>query len=185
MPVIGLRDFHAAKVNEDGTYGVPKKLAPAISATITPNFQITTLYGDDQAVAVAEALGDIDVEINPSDLSIDDYAFLLGKTKNADGVIEDSADDVAPYVALGFRLPKENGAFKYYWYYKGKFQPPASSHNTKGESVEFQTPTISGKFVAREDRKWRAHMESDDSGVNQAVVDGWFTNVYVPTPVTP
>lgn len=182
MPVIGLRDFHVAVMNTDGTYAVPKKIAPAISATITPNFNITTLYGDDQAVAVAEALGDIDVEINPTDLSTDDYALLLGKTKNADGVIEDSADDVAPYVALGFRLPKENGAFKYYWYYKGKFQPPANSHNTKGESVEFQTPTISGKFVARYDKKWRAHMESDDTAVVQSVVDAWFNGVYVPTP---
>lgn len=184
MPVVGLRDLYAAKVKADGTYDVPRKLAPAISANVTPNFQITTLYGDDRAVAVAEALGDIDVEIGVADLPADDYAFLLGKTKNADGVIEDSSDDVAPYVAIGFRLPFEDGGFRYYWYYKGKFNPPAQTNNTKGESVEFQTPTISGKFVARDDGKWRAHLDSNDTGANQTVIDGWFNAVYSPTAPT-
>jgi phi13 family phage major tail protein len=182
MPVVGLRDFHVAIMSGDGTYEVPAKIAPAISANITPNFNITTLYGDDQAVAVAEALGDIDVELNITDLTPDDYALILGKTKNTDGVVEDSTEDIAPYLALGFKLPKESGGFRHYWYYKGKFNPPSVSHNTKAGTPEFQTATISGKFMAREDKKWRAHMDSDDPEINQAVVDAWFNDVYEPTP---
>lgn len=178
---VGLRDLHFAKIMEDGSYDVPKKLSEAISATVTPNYTITTLYGDDRAVAVASALGDIDIQINTTDLSPEDYQLLMGATKNADGVIEDSIDDVAPYGALLFRLPFENGGFKYYAYYKGKFQPPAATHNTKGGSTEFQTPTISGKFMAREDGKWRAHLEAAGTTPN-TVADAWFTKVYEPTP---
>ncbi|MDT0163819.1 major tail protein [Bacillus sp. AG4(2022)] len=178
---VGLRDLHFAKFTEDGTYETPKKLSSAISATVTPNYTITTLYGDDRAVAVANALGDIDIQINTTDLSPEDYSLLMGASKNADGVIEDSIDDVAPYGALLFRLPFESGGFKYYAYYKGKFQPPSTTHNTKGGSVEFQTPSISGKFMAREDGKWRSHFEHTGSEASP-IAASWFTKVYEPTP---
>lgn len=181
MPVVGLRDIHVALLSEDGTYEAPRKLAPAMTAEVTPNFEITTLYGDDQAVAVAEALGDIDVSIGITDLSSDDYAFLLGRKKNEDGVIEDSTDDVSPYVAIGWALPKENGAMRYYWYYKGKFTIPSESNTTKQGTTEFQTPTLSGKFMARDDKKWRARVDSDDSGVNNSVIANWFSEVYEPS----
>ncbi|HFK2719200.1 TPA: major tail protein, partial [Escherichia coli] len=87
----------------------------------------------------------------------------------------------SPYGALLFRLPFENGGFKYYAYYKGRFQPPAATHNTKAGSTEFQTPTITGKFMARDDGKWRAHFEHDGAAAS-TVADNWFTSVYEPTP---
>jgi phi13 family phage major tail protein len=180
---VGLRDLHFAPESSEGTgYSTPKKLSSAITATITPNFTVTTLYGDDRAVAVAHALGDIDIQINTTDLTPEDYELLMGAKKNADGVIEDSVDDVAPYGALMFRLPLESGGFKYYAYYKGKFQPPGSTHNTKGGSTEFQTPSVTGKFMARKDGKWRSHfVDSDKDSQNQVAAD-WFKNVYEPTP---
>jgi phi13 family phage major tail protein len=178
---IGLRDIHFAKSIAGGGYDVPKKLSDAITATVTPNYTVTTLYGDDRAVAVANALGDIDIQINTTDLTPEDYDLLMGTTTNADGVIEDSVDDVAPYGALLFRLPLEGGGFKYYTYYKGKFQPPGSTHNTKGGSVEFQTPTISGKFMARDDGKWRAHKVHVDPATADPIAAAWFTSVYEPT----
>lgn len=179
---IGLRDLHFAPFSADGTgYEVPVKLSKAISATVTPNFTITTLYGDDRAVAVASALGDIDISINTTDLTPTEYDLLMGTTKNTDGVIEDSIDDIAPYGALLFRLPLESGGFKYYAYFKGKFQPPGSTHNTKGGSTEFQTPTTTGKFMARDDGKWRAHFVDDGTSASP-VATNWFTTVYEPTP---
>lgn len=180
--VIGLRNLHFAKLNADGTYAIPKKLSDAISATVTPNFTVTTLYADDRAVAVASALGDIDISINTADLTPEDYDLLMGTTKNEDGVIEDSVDDVSPYGALLFQLPLEGGGFKYYAYYKGKFQPPASTHNTKGGSTEFQTPTIAGKFMARDDGKWRAHFV-DNGSTASPVAANWFKEVYALAPV--
>jgi phi13 family phage major tail protein len=153
-----------------------------MSAQITPNYQITTLYGDDRAVAVANALGDIDVTIGVTDLSAADYNLLMGTSSNTDGVIEDNSSDVSPYGALGFELPFEAGGSRMYWYYKGRFQPPAASHNTKAGQPEFQTPSITGKFVAREDGKWRARYDSvPGTGSPTTVAQNWFTSVYKPT----
>lgn len=177
---IGLRDLYFAKETADGTYATPKKLSEALTAVITPNYTSATLYADDRAVAIETALGDIDVSITTSDLSDDDYVMLMGTTKNADGVIEDSINDNPPYGALGFRLPLSGGGYRYFWYYKGKFQPPASNHNTKGSSVEFQNPQITGKFVVRDDGKWRARL-TDNEATPSTVAKSWFTKVYAPT----
>jgi phi13 family phage major tail protein len=179
---VGLRDLHFAPLLADGTgYDAPVKLSEAVTANITPNYTITTLYGDDRAVAVAEALGDIDIEIAVTDLKSAEYDLLMGTSKNADGVIEDSVDDVAPYGALLFRLPFEDGGFRYYAYYKGKFQKPGTSHNTKAGETAFQNSTITGKFMSRDDGKWRARLDSTDD--TAGVAANWFTSVYEPTPI--
>jgi phi13 family phage major tail protein len=179
---IGLRDLHFAPEEAGGTYGTPVKLSEAVTANVTPNYNITTLYGDDRAVAVAKAMGDIDIEISVTDLKSDDYDLLMGTVKNADGAILDNADDVAPYGALLFRLPLEDGGFRYYCYYKGKFQPPGNNHNTKGSEVQFQNSTITGKFMSRENGDWRARLDSVDD-TDGSVAASWFTSVYEPTPV--
>lgn len=185
MAMTGLKKLHVAILTTEATnvYAAPKQLSPAVSANVTPNFTTANLSGDDRIVYVEEALGDIDVEIAVTDLTDEDYALLMGITPNADGVIEDAANDQAPYVALGFEMPKPNGGVALRWYYKGKFQKPSENVTTKGDTTEFQTPTISAKFMAREDGKWRARVDFADSASIDAVVrDAWFTTVYSAVP---
>lgn len=184
MATIGLKNLYFAPFLDEaaGTYAPPVKIADAIEANVEVSTESATLYGDDRAIETADSLGDIEVELNVADLLPDKYALLLGKTKNADGVIEDSIDDVAPYGALSFELPKANGDKKLYVYYKGKFQPPGTEATTKGDSVEFQTQTINGKFLPREDGKWRAHLDTSDADADAAVASAWFAGVYDPTP---
>ena len=190
MTQVGLKRIHVAKLltdtDEGTTYDVPRKISEAITANITPNVETATLYADDKLSEVDEALGDIDVEIGIKDLSVEDYAFLLGKTVDSDGGVTDNANDSAPYVALGFEVPLSGGRKRMYWYYKGKFSIPSSEHTTKQGSTEFQTPTISGKFMPRQsDEDWRYRLDSNET--NAAVVDSWFTEVKdkpatIPTP---
>lgn len=178
MAYVGLSDFHAAVYDPTAkTYGAPIKLSPAVSATVTPNFESVTMYGDDRAVYIEEALGKIDFEFSTTDLTSDHYALLLGKTKNADGVFQDSVDDRAPYVAILFRMKLAGGGFKYFAYYQGKFQTPGTEAATKGESIEFAPETLTGSFIPREDGKWRAHVNSNDVGA-EAAAAGWFNSVY-------
>lgn len=186
MATIGLKNLYAAQLTEETestvTYGTPKRLALAIEANVEVGTESATLYADDRAVEVADTLGEIDVELNVDDLKPDIYAFLLGKTINEDGVIEDSVDDVAPYVAIMFEMPRADGTKKMYTYYKGKFQPPGTEAATKADSVEFQTQTINAKFLPREDGKWRAAIDTQLESHDEAVAAAWFTSVYKPTP---
>lgn len=179
MAQVGLKNIHVAlltnELNGVAVYGEPKKIAHAITANITPNTETATLYGDDQAVETNEAMGDIDVKIGITDLSVEDYAFLLGKTVDANGGVSDNVNDIAPTVALGFEVPLSTGGKRMYWYYKGKFQIPSSEHTTKQGSTEFQTPTLAAKFMPREDGEWRYRVDSKST--NKAIIDAWFTEV--------
>jgi phi13 family phage major tail protein len=183
MAYVGLSEFHAAIYDPIlKTYETPIRLSPAVSAKISPKFESVTMYGDDRAVYIEEALGSIDFEISVTDLKTSEYELLMGKTKNADGVIQDDVDDQKPYVAIMFKMKLAGGGFKYFCYYQGKFQTPGTEASTKGEKIEFAPETLTGSFIPREDGIWRAHLNSNDLGATVAAA-AWFTEVYESTPV--
>ncbi len=181
---VGLKDLHYALLTSDDSsgavYDVPKSIVGAITATITPTVNNATLYADDGAAETASALGEITVALNAKDLPKQVQADLLGLTVNADGVLIRSADDNAPYVAIGFRSVKSNGEYRYSWLYKGKFQPQAQNYQTKGDTPSFQTPTINAVFVKREhDNQWQAEVDADDETITDpTIITNWFNAVY-------
>jgi phi13 family phage major tail protein len=188
---VGLRDLHYIKLKTDNDAGVeydyglsgtdkPVNIAGAINARISPSSNTATLYADDGPDEVATALGEIAVEIVAKDLSLDVQADLLGHTVTS-GVMYRSADDVAPYVAIGFKSLKSNGKYRYVWLYKGKFDLPEQEYKTKEDTPEFQTPTITGTFVKRiYDGAWQAIVDEDDldSESPEIDLDTWFDEVY-------
>ena len=65
--------------------------------------------------------------------------------------------DVAPYVGVGRILTKVvNGVYKYKVEFlpKVKFSEPAQEEQTKGDSIEFKTPTIEGTVTKLADGTW-------------------------------
>jgi phi13 family phage major tail protein len=183
---IGMDKIHYAIMTdeEQETYDTPKPIPGAITGTVSPTTNTETLYADDQAYETASSLGEIELELNVADLPQDVIADLLGATIDANGVLVQSSKDVAPYVALGFRSQKSNGKYRYYWLYKGKFQPNEEEFQTKEDKPSFQTPTITGTFISRKaDGKWRARVDEDGVGVKPEVIQNWFTAVYDGTPI--
>jgi phi13 family phage major tail protein len=184
MPLVGLKNLHAVKLTKDDSIGVTydaeiRKIALAVQADIKPSMSTENFYADDGIAETVNQLGDIPVDIEVGHLTTDDLAFLLGATVNTDGVIEFSANDQAPYVALGFESEKSNGAKRFVWLYKGKFSLPESSSKTKADKPEFQTEKISATFIARQsDGKWKGQVDSDDEGIGANVITNWFTAVY-------
>lgn len=183
---IGMDKIHYAIMTdeEQETYGTPKPIPGAITGTVSPTTNTETLYADDQTWETASSLGEIEIELNVADLTQEVLADLLGATVDANGVMVQAATDVAPYVALGFRSQKSNGKYRYYWFYKGKFQPNEEEFQTKEDSPSFQTPTITGTFISRQtDKMWRARVDEDGETVPAQVISNWFTAVYDGTPV--
>lgn len=186
---IGMDMLYYAIMTDEETesYATPKRIPGAITGTVTPTTNSATLYADDKADEVANSLGDIEIEINPKDLPPDVLAEILGSKIDDNGALVQAATDNAPYVALGWRSRKSNGKYRYYWYYKGKFQPNEEEFQTKEDSPTFQTPTISGLFVPRnKDSSWKSSVDEDGADVPSSVITDWFTEVYepvfVPTP---
>lgn len=179
--VVGLRDMHYAILTADVaggvTYEEPVPIPGAIQANINPNPSIETLFADDGPLEVASTLGQIEVEIVASDLPQEIQAALLGHTLDSKGIMERKSTDVPPWVAFGFRSLKSNGAYRYVWLVKGKFMVPEMNHETKGDAINFQTPTITGQFVKREaDDVWMRQADEDDANFDPSIPTGWFSD---------
>ncbi|MGF6356764.1 phi13 family phage major tail protein [Paenibacillus sp. 4624] len=180
---VGLQDIYYAKLlsgdtaTEAPVYETPKVLLPAITANITPNVESNTLHGNDGPIITANALGDIEVEIGVANLTLEQQADLLGATIDDDGLLWNNSDDQAPEVALGFRRSMSDGSFIYTWLLKGKFQLPTEEATTKQGEIEFQTPTITGRFLKRIfDNQWRVRADSNNTA-SAAKIATWFTKV--------
>lgn len=182
MAVVGLRDLHYAILTSDTasgvTYQAPVKIIGAIQANINPNPSVETLFADDGPMDTAATLGQIELELIASDFPAEVQAALLGHTLDADGVLHRKASDTPPWVAIGFRSLKSNGKYRYVWLLKGKFMVPEQNHETKGDSINFQTPTLKGVFVKREyDDEWEKQIDEDTTDASSTVISGWFTSV--------
>lgn len=178
---VGLRDLHYALLTSDdetgAVYSAPEKIIGAITAKIAPKTDAQKHYSDDGLSEVVTSLGEIEVEFSADDLPLTVQAALLGHTLGTDGVLLKNKDDIAPYVALGFRSMKSNGKFRYIWQYKGKFEIPEEDYETKKENVEFKPPTIKGTFMPREtDGEWQAVGDEDETGFTAGAT--WFDAVY-------
>lgn len=179
MALIGLRNFYYATMTQEDTattaptYATPKRIVGINSIDINPTVNKATLYGDDAALATASSLGEIEVTLDIADLPLDDLATLLGHTITA-GTMVSKGSDSAPYVAVMFESEKHNGETRYVKLLKGKFSESQETINTRGDSIEYQVPQITGTFVARtNDSAWKRTMDS----TNTTVATTWYASV--------
>ena len=180
---IGLSDLHAAvlKADEKGnlTYGVPFKIAPAVSASITPESADDSFYADDIALISNRTISAITVELETADIKDEVVSKLLGNEIDENGAVLDNINTVAPQVALMFRSLKSNGKYKYVVLYKGAFAQSSDSYQTKEESATFQTTPLTGSFLPTVfNGDWRASINEDSELALPATIEAWFTKVY-------
>lgn len=178
---IGVENLMYAVLTDEtaGTYETPALIAPAINIKISPKSNSDTLYADNKAVETVSSMGEIDVEVQIQDLALEVQAALLGHKLDATSkVMCYAADDLVPYVAVGFKIKKANGKYRYVWLLKGKFSEPEEEHATQEDKATFQTPKVKGTFLTRLDGKWK-YTADEDSGFTGGAT--WFTKVYAPS----
>lgn len=177
MAQIGLKNIYYAKMtigtNGAETYGTPKKIGNAISVDMSPTIETTSLYGDDMAVATDINFKEISVTISTTDIPLVDQAELLGHAYSEQDGLTAKMTDSAPYVALLFESEKHNGGIRCVKLMKGKFAPAQETINTKGENLEYQTPSLEGTFVADANGVWKKIKDFDQA----ADTASWYTSV--------
>lgn len=190
MATIGLDSLYYAPITQDPTgtetYGTPKVLAKAISAELSVEVAEAILYADDGASEVVKEFKSGKLTLGINELGPESAAALIGARVDENKVIVSTSEDSASPVAIGFRAKKANGKYKYFWLYHVKFAPPATSLNTKGDSVEFSTPTLEGTILRRSKpdnsgtHPWKVEVTDGESGVKPATISAWFSAVYEP-----
>ena len=160
MAIIGMRHLVVAKLKDhtDGnepTYEKGMIMGHAIAGNLTITRNNNPLYGDDVIVEDDNGITAMALEIGTDDLEEDVRVYALGlKEQNAsDSESKEylDTDDAAPYVGVGYiRVRRKNNktAYQAVWVYKAMFSEESESSETKGESINWQTPTVKGRVVA-------------------------------------
>lgn len=182
MARVGLQNFTVAKLTQDDSEGVkyesPKRIAKMIEVSLTPQTSEGSLYADDVLSEYNADVTGYDVSINVDDLTPENRAFLLGYDVDDNGAIATTTDVPDEKFAVMFQSRRSDGSNEYRVMYKVKFSIPEDTYHTKGDSVEYQTPTITGKALALDfNNKFDAMLVGNED--NKSITDQWFTAVYV------
>lgn len=192
MATIGLDKLYYAKITEvpgtgEETYDTPVQLAKAMSAELSVELAEATLYADDGAAEIVKEFQSGTLTLGVDDIGASVASDLTGAVIDENGVVISTSEDGGAPVAVGFRAKKSNGKYKYYWLYRVKFGIPSTNLTTKGDSIEFSTPTIEGTILRRNkvDGKgkhpWKAEVTEGDTSVSAETITGWYEEVYEPS----
>lgn len=160
MAYIGMKYVVAAKVASE-TPGSPVTyttggmvIGKAISGNVTWNRNDNPLYADDSIAEDDNGITGGEIELGLDDMTDDVRVFLLGDKMTAGSgdnpATYETGDAAAPYVGFGFiRVRRKAGAttFQAVWFYKAQFGEASEEAQTKGESIEWQTPTLTGRIM--------------------------------------
>ena len=182
-PKIGLDQVHIAKVISDDASGIvydtPIALKGAVNATVNPNSDVATDYGDNGVFFVTNNRGNTEMNLELIDVDPTVLAQMLGQAK-VNGVTIETPLDQSPYFAVGFRVwiaGEKDGQkrYQYFWYAKGKFSVPETGGSTKTESIEFGHTNLTAQFAQTiANGVICSHARSDDDETPASVITNWF-----------
>ena len=186
MATIGLDKLFYSKITEgengDETYAAPVALAKAMTAELSVELAEATLYADDGAAEVVKEFQSGTLTLGVDDIGKSVAEDLTGAVIDENGVLISGAP-----VAIGFRAKKANGKYRYFWLYRVIFGIPATNLTTKGESIEFSTPSIEGTVTRRNKvdgqgkHPWKAEVSEDDADISPTIISNWYQEVYEPS----
>jgi len=189
MATIGMDSLFYSKITEgvngEESYAIPKILAKAIKADMAIELAEAGLYADDALAHAIKLFKSGKLSLGVEDIGVAVAADLTGASVDDNGVLIAAGEDDGYLVAVGFRALKPDNRYRYFWLYRVKFAVPSTNLQTKGDSIQFQTPTVEGTIMRRNkvDGKgkhpWKAEVTEGDPGV-AAVIAAWFTQVYEP-----
>lgn len=170
-------------------YSTPVAAPGLMHININPNSSLATAFFDDGPGDTAATIGNIDVEIEKNKLTPQNKSDLLGHSIDSNGGVAYAGNDTPPFVAIGFRTLQSNGTYKYVWLYKGRFAEPEDNATTKGDTIEFQSDTITGQFVkliyprsvGGQSKQLYKYELDEESATNVSVISTWFSGVKYPS----
>ena len=189
MATIGLDSLYYSKITEGAngaeSYGTPQVLAKAISAELSVELNEAILYADDGAAEIVKEFKSGTLSLGIDDIGAAVASDLTGAQIDNNGVVVSAAEDGGQPVAVGFRARKADGRYRYFWLYRVKFGVPATNLQTKGDSINFSTPTIEGTVTRRNkvdafgNHPWKTEYTPASTAADPITSD-WFFEVYEP-----
>lgn len=170
----GLRNVHYAVWNGT-TYETPVAVPGAVNLTLDHEGETNKFYADDIAYFVTNTnngySGDLEIAKIPDQMLQDIFGYKLTET---DKVLQEDPDAVGASFALMYQVAgdQHNTCFLLY---SCTASLPAIGSQTKEETTEVRTQTITLTAVPRSDGKCFAKTTADTPST---VIENWFKSVY-------
>ena len=131
------------------TYSGGKIIAEAVAANLTWNRADGHFYGDDMELDSENGVLGYTMAFEPTGLTDEARGLLLGETVSSGEytINEDPSPDVGFGYVRVMRLSSTGGvntSYEGWWYYKMKFGVSSEETRTKGQNIEWRTPTLNG-----------------------------------------
>lgn len=160
MAYIGLAKPTIAKRAEDGTYSEGFRCGKAIETGITPQYADGSLFGDNTKAEFDKEFKFADITLNTTSLPIKAHEIMFGHTvqETTKKSVVFKAGDESKEVGYGFYVTEKVDGKKTYvvsWLPKCKFAEGSDTYKTKGDTIEYQTPGITGQALPLDDGTWK------------------------------
>ena len=160
-------------------YGSPIELKQFISFSATKNYSETSWYSNDQTEETFNAIVDEDIEIVLGHLSGELRAKLSGANYDAKGVMTEKSDDEQPEFGLIVVLSQLPTGTLNKAYYRVKLKVEATEGETKTDSINDSTVTLTGKAIPNSEGIICRTIDSTDTTADATVISNGTSAVYV------
>lgn len=166
MAQIGLKYLICSKLTEtetDTTYAEGRIMAYAIKADMNIEVNEGVLRGDDRIIENVKEFKSGKLTLNGDHLDYETRALILGHTlttieSGTNKKMTSKGSDDGAFVGVGFyatSIKNNIRGFRAIWLTKVKFGVPSESMETRGETINFQTPTIEGTILTNVLDVWK------------------------------
>lgn len=157
MAYVGLRKPIIAQLKNNGVYDDPFEFGKAIGLQVTPNYAEGSLYADDVQAEYDKEFSYAEVTLNTSTIPIIAHEKMFGHAVTEKNV-KFKGDDQNNDVGIGWiSVEKVNGVRSFIGNFlnKVKFSEPSEDYATRGESIEYKTPSITGRASTVDGGDWK------------------------------
>ena len=176
-----LKNVYAAVMSESGgvySYATPIAIPGAVSMSLDAEGESSPFYADGivyfRTVVNNGYSGDLEIALVPEWFR----EQILQETKDSKGVFVENANITDPvHFALLFEFDGDQKAIRHVLYNCSVSQRPSIASQTKEDSVEPVTETLSLSADPREDGLIKARSSSETDATSYA---NWYSTVYVP-----
>lgn len=176
----GLSNVYVAKytISSNGayTYSTPISIPGAVNIALSPSGEDTDFFADNIKYFSTSSNQGYEGDLEIALLTDEVREEIFGETKDKNGALIESSDDIVSGFALGFQIEGDEKGRKF-WYYNCKASRSKNESKTNESTKTPNTDSITIKAMPREnDKKVRVFLT--ETTANKEAYDSFFESVY-------
>lgn len=185
LPIINISKCYVAvlqtETDDTATYDTPRYLEGIKELGIKPKENSDNYYHEGRLVLTANTLQEIGITMNITDLTDEDWCYILGHKLATGGGIIKNKNDKAPTVALMYEAEKSNGVKQYGTLFAGTFGLGDEDIKDQEGKANFQSKKLTATFRSLKNGLWTHKVSEDSPNVTAGSLANFFNQVTVPT----